>query len=147
MAVVVVEEGAGVEGVGRATGEESELGTQEIEGGAAEDTGDGEGGVKGGVGVVGGGVVDLAATAHSGKRVEHAGAAEADEAHENHLRQRGIEPGAFARRRDRCSFSGSGGAIAMFGSGPHWGNSGGSRIELEDRFQMRDRERSASPQS
>jgi len=64
--VVVVEEGSGVEDVRRATGEECKAGTEDVVDSAAEDSENCEGGVESGVGVIGGGVVDLTSTAHSG---------------------------------------------------------------------------------
>lgn len=57
---------------------------------AAENAEDGEASVEGGVGVVGGGVVDLTAAAHAGEGVEHAGAAETDDSDEGDLEKRGI---------------------------------------------------------
>lgn len=52
LVVVVVEEGTGVEDVGGATCEESEVGSEDVIDAAAEDAEDGEGGVEGGEGVV-----------------------------------------------------------------------------------------------
>lgn len=76
--MIVVEESAGIEDVGAATGGESEARAEDAVDSAAEDAEYGEGGVKGSVGVVSGGGVHLSTTAHAGEGVEHAGATKAD---------------------------------------------------------------------
>lgn len=99
--VVVVEEGGGVERVGEGAGEEGDARAEEVVGGAAEDAEDGEAGVEGGVGVVGGGVVQLPAAAEPGQGVEHARAAEAHQPDQGHLHQRRVVPQLPRRRRRR----------------------------------------------
>jgi hypothetical protein len=69
--VVVIEKRAGVEDVGRAGGDESAAGAEDIVDSTAEDAEDGESGVQSGVGVVCCIVIHLAAAAHAGERVEH----------------------------------------------------------------------------
>ena len=92
LVVVVVQEGAGVEDVGGATCEEGEVGSEDVVDAAAEDTEDCEGGVEGGEGVIGNGVLELAAATHAGEGIEHAGAAKAYQPHKNDLNDRRIVP-------------------------------------------------------
>lgn len=65
LVMVVVEERAGVEDVGGAACEKGKVGTEDVVDATAENAEDSEGGVEGGVGVVGGGVIDLATTTHA----------------------------------------------------------------------------------
>ena len=88
--MVVVEERAGVEDVGGAAGEEGEAGAEDVVDSAAENPEDGEGGVQGGVGVVGGGGVDLPAAAHAGEGVEHSRTAETYQSDQADLNQRRV---------------------------------------------------------
>ena len=90
--VLVVEEGAGVEWVGERAQHQRRARAKEVLRAAAEDGEDGEAGVERRVGLVGRGGVDLVAAAQAGQRVEHAGAAEADEPQQGHLRQRRVVP-------------------------------------------------------
>jgi len=101
LVVVVVEEGAGVEDVGRATCEKGEVGSEDVVDSAAEDAEDCEGGVERGEGVIGSGGVDLAAAAHAGEGVEHAGAAKAYQPDKNDLNDRRIIP---EKVRTFCAF-------------------------------------------
>lgn len=86
--MVVVEEGTGVEDIGRATCEEGQMGSEDVVDATAEDAKNGEGGVKSSVSVVGGGGVHLAAAAHAGECIEHTRAAKADYPNKNNLNQR-----------------------------------------------------------
>lgn len=78
------------------------MGSEDVVNCAAENAEDREGGVKGGEGIVRGGVVDLAAATHAGESIEHAGTTETNQADKNDLGEWGI----VSEREGGYEFSG-----------------------------------------
>ena len=92
LVMVVVEERAGIEDVGGAACEKGKVGTEYVVDATTQDAKESEAGEEGGVGVVSGGVVDLAATTHAWEGIVHAGTTEADKAYEADLNERWVVP-------------------------------------------------------